>query len=737
MTLANTKFGAVLVILVLTCSCGGGGGSPSGGGGGGSANPLVITTPQILPATIVGRSYSATLAATGGTGQLHWSIAPVSSTALFVTGLAVDANSGVLSGTVNWNGTAGFVATVSDSASQTITRSFNITAFQPLTDITIGQTFTEFQSVTTGVPGGFGGDPPYTFTLASGNLPPGIQLASNLSLSGGATAAGTFHSTFTLHDSVSPPETATLTLNITVNPPQLTAAIWVANSNNLIVNHPVTGRVVASFGTPPYTFTNTGPALPSWLTLDSSTGQLSGIPTTPANFQISIGVADASSPPQHANGFAQLNVRAPLGRNDSVATATPLGNGYFSASISPYLDPAPTSAPGDNDYYKIIAVAGTTLHVQTYAKYFNQNNPLDTVIEILDSNGHQLSTCNQPGGATTNFTSACLNDDISATPHIQDSALDFMAQGTAPATATVYAHVFDWRGDARPDMIYNLSVSGAVDPLSAVVPSATLIFALGRPASAISFQSMGGLPPYSWSAPSASMPPGMTITAAGTLTGTPTAVGIYPVTFTLADSETPPQMATAPATLQVADPPHITTTSLPDGQSGVAYNQPISVGGGTPPYGLNFGQTFGFDGVGTQIQNGVPVVVGTPISPGSGTINIQVMDKLGLTDTVHLPLNITPGPLTTPAVSVTWKVGAFSDVGLFPKGGTPPYACTLQSGSVPPGTMLMTASGAAPGPCFIQGTPTTAGPYSATVSVTDSGSPPQNTTTNVAITVNP
>ena len=103
--------------------------------------------------------------------------------------------------------------------------------------------------------------------------------------------------------------------------------------------------------------------------------------------------------------------------------------------------------------------------VSTIAKQGNPNNPLDTVIEITDLNGARFTTgCNQPGGTSTDFTSPCLNDDVSASPHIQDSQLTYKVPGTS-GSQTFLVHVLDWGGNARPDMIYGLSVSGVIDPL--------------------------------------------------------------------------------------------------------------------------------------------------------------------------------------------------------------------------------------------------------------------------------
>jgi hypothetical protein len=176
--------------------------------------------------------------------------------------------------------------------------------------------------------------------------------------------------------------------------------------------------------------------------------------------------ADSSPIPALAFHTFSATVSQPLGRNDSPATATAIGNGSFSGSISPYIDPTNgTPAAGDNDFYKIVSLGGTTVHLETFAKRLRQENALDTVMEIVDGNGVRLSMCRQPGDTTNNFTSACINDDISLTPtHLQDSALDFLVPGTGSVPTKFYVHVLDWRGDARPDMTYNLNVSGVIPP---------------------------------------------------------------------------------------------------------------------------------------------------------------------------------------------------------------------------------------------------------------------------------
>ena len=94
---------------------------------------------------------------------------------------------------------------------------------------------------------------------------------------------------------------------------------------------------------------------------------------------------------------------ASLGRNDTIATATPLANGHYSASISPSGHPNTVFNP-DEDYYAITTTAASTVIVDIFAQ--NTGSPIDTVIEILGANGSQLNTCIAPA-----FASACENDD--------------------------------------------------------------------------------------------------------------------------------------------------------------------------------------------------------------------------------------------------------------------------------------------------------------------------------------
>src|SRR5207245_9321249 len=96
-------------------------------------------------------------------------------------------------------------------------------------------------------------------------------------------------------------------------------------------------------GAPPYLWSSAPGRLPPGLALDPVTGTIAGTPTQVGTFNFVAKGTDSGNPPQTANANDFIQIRPGLGRNDSVATATPLGNSAnlqtpIPISISPYLD---------------------------------------------------------------------------------------------------------------------------------------------------------------------------------------------------------------------------------------------------------------------------------------------------------------------------------------------------------------------------------------------------------------
>jgi hypothetical protein len=185
------------------------------------------------------------------------------------------------------------------------------------------------------------------------------------------------------------------------------------------IGQPYAAEFNLTGGTPPFTW-KLGGSLPTGLTFDGK-GRIEGTPTETGIFFVDVWATDSSSPPQSAHGYGNIQIHfAPptkRGRNDTIATATPLGYAT-GASISPFDDPS--SEGPDQDYYKLFATTGSTVDILV-----TPQDPLDSVLEIVDANGIRYKTCNDPADdnpdpatgiakdpTPNGFDDECMNDDV-------------------------------------------------------------------------------------------------------------------------------------------------------------------------------------------------------------------------------------------------------------------------------------------------------------------------------------
>jgi hypothetical protein len=408
------------------------------------------------------------------------------------------------------------------------------------------------------------------------------------------------------------------------------------------VNRTFNSRVVAIGGIPPYKYVKTNGTLPPGLnSIDQSTGQLNGTPTTAGSYFFGVTATDSSMPPQSVVTTFELTIVSPRGRNDSVATATPADNGLVDATISPYIDP-PESAPlaGDNDYYKLVSLSGATVHVETLAARRFSTTSLDTVLEIVDGNNVRLTTCRLPNDTTNNFSSACISDDVSSNPFVPDSGLDVKVPGSTNAATTFYAHVLDWRGDARPDFRYALNVSGLVAPLS--IPAFTLLPAARGKSYSQQLPVSAGIGSTSWALAGGNFPPGLSLANSGAITGSATVNGTYSFSVKVTDSGTPAQTATAQATIKVVDPVKITSAAVwPDACVNKPYSFSLTTTGGEPPYQWSF---ISNAWIAINLNQSTGVFSGTADVTGTFTGTVGVFDGTNQTDSQQVQLTVKQCP---------------------------------------------------------------------------------------------
>lgn len=102
----------------------------------------------------------------------------------------------------------------------------------------------------------------------------------------------------------------------------------------------------------------------------------------------------------------------------------------------------------------------------------------------------------------------------------------------------------------------------------------------------VSLNAKGGTPPYTWSQTSGGpMPGGITFSAAGNFTGTPTTAGTFgPYVFTVTDANTTAASTGNLSITITGTALSVTTTSLPAGTVNTAYSATLAASGGAVPY---------------------------------------------------------------------------------------------------------------------------------------------------------
>ena len=236
----------------------------------------------------------------------------------------------------------------------------------------------------------------------------------------------------------------------------------------------------------------------------------------------------------------------------------------------------------------------------------------------------------------------------------------------------------------------------------------------------------GGQPShYQWTA--TGLPSGLSISADGVISGTPTTYGTYTVGVTVSDSTGTTPDVTAYLDLSIVLPPLQITgpTSLGDGQATVAYSS-VTFGatGGTamefPPQDRSGMYVWSATGLPNGMSMSVHgVLSGTPTQNGTFNVQVTVADASNNVPplTQSFSLNIAYAPLEFTTTTLTAMQGQAFSGNIVAQGGEAPYTISFLSGSLPAGLHFNNGT--------IYGTPTAAsGSYTFSIGVSDSQSSP-------------
>ena len=511
-----------------------------------------------------------------------------------------------------------------------------------------------------------GGTGTVSLSLLSGSVPPGLTFnAATGVISGTPTAIGTYHFTVRASDQSDIPFSITASETIAVVTSGSPLTVVGGNPPSGVVGTPYATALVASGGTSPYSWSIVSGALPGGLTLSANTGAILGTPTTQGTFTFTAQAKDATG-----------------------ATAT----GSFSITISAATAP--------------LSLTITSLPNGTVGVAYNAT--------IGVTGGTPPYTCTITGGALPAGLALGAGCVVSGTP---------TAAGTFPMTIKATDSANPMGSTSGP---VSITIAAAPVALSFTAPPAGT---QGTPYDGLITVS-GGTAPYTCALKSGTLQAGLTLNSNCHVTGTPTASGAATIMVTGTDSGGNTGSGSVTITINPSNTLTITTGTLPGGTVGVAYSSTIGVSGGTGPYnctitsgtlpaGLNLGAHC--------LVSGTPTVAGTenltvqatdsssPAQTGSGPVSITITDGTGVL-VIGNPPPGTQGSPYTGSVPVS--------------GGSGPYMCKLNSGSLGAGLTLNAN-------CTITGTPTSTGPSTAQVTVTDGSSPVNTQTGPVTLTVNP
>ncbi len=522
-----------------------------------------------------------------------------------------------------------------------------------------------------------GGTPPYTTQVSSAYLmPTGLAYDPNtLAITGtptGANGIGSFYMPTTITDAWGNTTTAYPFLVIypkAVITPPLLPAFAVAGSPSITVTINGTGFLVPSYGeseTPGSTVTWT-----------QGTGTPVDLPSTvisDTQIQATIPYTLLAVP-----GTGQIRVIQPDGSMSNAAAFPVVG------PLITYLSPSS-------------AVAGATgLTLTVSGRYFANGAGQYAGVPVASRVRGNLASPSAPRATTS--AQVFFGSTQLTTTYVNSSTLTAQVPSNLLANIGIVAvTVVNPGGFVSNAATFTIVSAVPALEISGAPPQGTV----GVPYST-SFAASGGSPGYQFSMTSGTLPPGLKLASNGTLSGTPTQAGQYRAVIQVTDSEG--ATSSSVYLFTIVPPPLTLNGTIGDLFQGTVVNVTFTATGGTQPY------TFGASGSlpsGVTFSNGT--LQGTANSAGTFTFTISVTDKTGTVATKTFTVKVTVGPLTLGGTLGNGLVNVPYTGQLSATGGTGSY--TFAATGLPPG-VTVAANGAA------SGTPTTAGTFSVTATVTD------------------
>jgi hypothetical protein len=690
--------------------------------------PTITVNPSTLPLGSIGTAYSQTLTASGGTASYTFAV----SSGTLPAGLSLNSSTGVISGTPTTSNASGvsltFRATDANGCTGTRTATLIICPVITLTPATlpaptVGTAYSQTLA-------GSGGASAYTFSLASGTLPTWATLSPSGVLSG--TPTSTTAATFTVR--ATDANGCSGTLSYTVTPVCPTITITPASLAQGTVGTAYSQTLSASGGISPYSaWTVTAGTLPAGLTLNASTGVISGTPTATASPATTFTVRANDANGCQGSRSITLQICPVITLSPSTLTTPVIGNAYsqslgVSGGASPYSF---ALASGSLPAWASMSTAGVITGTPS------NGTPATFSVRATDANGCTgtmsctlAPNCPTISIAPTSAAQATVGTAYSQTLTASGGTAPYstwtVTSGTLPAGLTLNASTGVISGTPTTSNGMGVSVSiRATDangcqgtqaitlqvcPIITLAPTTPATPTVST-AYSQTFTASGGAASYTYTLASGTLPTWATLSSAGVLSGTPDSPNS--ATFTLKATDANGCSGTQSYTITPACPTMaISPLTAATGTVGTSYSQTLTGSGGTGPYG-SWTVTSGTLPAGLSLSTS-GIISGTPTaSTGAATtFTVRTTDARGCQVSATISLKICPVVSLAPTTLTAATAGTSYSQTITGSAGVAPYAYTVSSGTLPVGLTLSSAG-------VLSGTPTSTASATFTITATD------------------
>lgn len=555
-----------------------------------------------------------------------------------------------------------------------------------------------------------GGTAPYVHSLATGSLPAGLSLTAAGLLSGTPQNAGVFSISIRSVDAtttVALSPALLLQINNGSGATSGALAITTANLPQGSPNVAYSFNLGAQGGRAPYSWDivpGSG-SLPAGLSLTAE-GTISGTATSGGVFPFQLRVTDAAGASfQTILTLRLLSVNLALSTT-SISAASQNTNyrqliearGGFppyrlrivSGALAPGLSFSPTGE-----------ITGSASSLGVFNFTVQVTDSVSSVAEAAFSlevrpQGPSLAAAALPAGVLNQAYSSSLSAQGGVGPYIFSLNTGVLPTGITLNSAGLLAgtplvsgvfpftlRILDSTGQ-RGQAFLRLAITATSFQISA---GGLTDGVLNRSYQA-SLSSSGGMVPLTYSLLSGTLPPGISLSAAGVLSGTPTTEGSFP--FNVQARDNAGILAQAAFTINVVRPLlTISTNSLANGERGRAYSSTLSAVNGSLPYV--------FDLVSGALPAGLTLanngnISGTPTASGLFRIGVRVVDAQGTSALRNLPIFVSSTGLSLTTLTLpSLNPGQAYSATLMAAGGTAPYTFDVSSGALPSGLNLSPA----------------------------------------------